>query len=103
GRGIDRLDLDNPVFARQLDVIIAGRGGNSQNNGMDANLNNFAPRLGGVYRINDATVFRSGYGLTYNAMPWARPMRGHNDYPVTPAGRTRRSDASSQSGRGESV
>jgi hypothetical protein len=83
GRGIDRLDLANPDFRRQLDVIIAGRGGNPQNNGMESSLNNFAPRLGGVYRINDATVFRSGYGLTYNAQPWARPMRGHNDYPVT--------------------
>jgi hypothetical protein len=83
GRGIDRLDLSNPVFARQLDVIIAGRGSNPQNNGMETSLNNFAPRLGGVYRLNDATVFRSGYGLTYNAQPWARPMRGHNDYPVT--------------------
>jgi hypothetical protein len=83
GRGIDRLDLANPVFARQLDVIIAGRGDNPQNNGMETSLNNFAPRLGGVYRINEATVFRSGYGLTYNAQPWARPMRGHNDYPVT--------------------
>ncbi len=83
GRGIDRLDLDNPDFRRRLDVIIAGRGGNPQNNGMETSLNNFAPRLGGVYRINDLTVFRSGYGLTYNAQPWARPMRGHNDYPVT--------------------
>jgi len=83
GRGIDRLDLANPDFRRQLDVIIAGRGGNPQTNGMETSLNNFAPRLGGVYRINDTTVFRSGYGLTYNAQPWARPMRGHNDYPVT--------------------
>ena len=83
GRGIDRLDLSNPDFNRQLDVIIAGRGNNPQNNGMETSLNNFAPRLGGVYRLNDATVFRSGYGLTYNAQPWARPMRGHNDYPVT--------------------
>jgi hypothetical protein len=83
GRGIDRLDLANPDFNRRLDVIIAGRGNNPQTNGMETSLNNFAPRLGGVYRINEATVFRSGYGLTYNAQPWARPMRGHNDYPVT--------------------
>ena len=43
----------NPDFARQLDVIVAGRGGNPQTNGMEAGLNNFAPRVGGVYRIND--------------------------------------------------
>ena len=61
GRGIDRLDLQT------LEVIIAGRGGNPQTNGLSAGLNNFAPRVGGVYRLNDKTVFRSGYGLTYNA------------------------------------
>jgi Carboxypeptidase regulatory-like domain len=77
GRGIDRIDLQT------LDVIIAGRGGNPQTNGMKAGLNNFAPRMGGVYRLNDETVFRSGYGLTYNAQAWARAMRGDNDYPVT--------------------
>jgi hypothetical protein len=83
GRGLDRLDLDNPDFARKLDVLIAGRGPNPQNNGMKAGLNNFAPRLGGVYRIDEKTVFRTGYGLTYNAQGWARAVRGDNDYPVT--------------------
>ena len=77
GRGLDRLDL------KTLDVIVAGRGGNPQNNGMKAGLNNFAPRVGGVYRINDNMVFRSGYGLTYNAQGWARAVRGDNDYPIT--------------------
>jgi hypothetical protein len=79
GRGIDRVDLSN------LQVIVAGLGGNDQNNGMEAGLNNFAPRLGGIYRLNDKTVFRSGYGITYNAQPWARALRGDNDYPVTVA------------------
>src|SRR5207247_646586 len=77
GRGLDRLDLTT------LDVIIAGRGGNPQNNGMKAALNNFAPRVGGVYRINENTVVRTGYGLTYNAQGWARAVRGDNDYPIT--------------------
>jgi Carboxypeptidase regulatory-like domain/TonB dependent receptor-like, beta-barrel len=83
GRGLDRLDLSNPDFNRRLDVLIAGRGGNPQNNGMSAGLDNFAPRVGGIYRIDDNTVFRSGYGLTYNAQGWARAVRGDNDYPVT--------------------
>jgi hypothetical protein len=77
GRGIDRLDTTN------LNVIIAGRGPNSATNGLEASLNNFAPRLGAIFRLNEQTVFRTGYGLTYNAQPWARPMRGDNDYPVT--------------------
>ena len=41
GRGIDRLDLTN---LEQLDVLIAGRGGNPQNSGMKASSDNFAPR-----------------------------------------------------------
>jgi len=77
GRGLDRLDLNT------LEVIVAGRGGNPQTNGMSAGLDNFAPRVGGVYRLNDQTVFRSGYGITYNAQAWARAVRGDNDYPVT--------------------
>jgi hypothetical protein len=85
GRGLDRLDLDNPDFNRRLDVLVAGRGNNPQNNGMSAGLDNFAPRVGGIYRIDDNTVFRSGYGLTYNAQGWARAVRGDNDYPVTVA------------------
>ena len=75
GRGLDRLDLST------LEVLVAGRGGNPQNNGMEASWNNFAPRVGAVYRFNDKTVFRTGYGLTYNAQPWARAVRGDNDYP----------------------
>ena len=51
--------------------------------GWKPSLNNFAPRVGAVYRFNDKTVFRTGYGLTYNAQPWARAVRGDNDYPVT--------------------
>jgi hypothetical protein len=77
GRGLDRLDLTT------LDVLIAGRGGNPQNNGMKMSWDNFAPRLGGIYRLNDKTVFRTGYGITYNATPWARAVRGDNDYPIT--------------------
>ena len=54
GRGLDRLDLTN------LEVIVAGRGNNPQSNGMSAGLDNFAPRVGGVFRLNEKTVFRSG-------------------------------------------
>ena len=53
GRGVDRLDLSNPDFNRQLDVLIAGRGDNPQNNGMSMSWNNFAPRLGAIYRLNE--------------------------------------------------
>jgi Carboxypeptidase regulatory-like domain/TonB dependent receptor len=77
GRGLERLDLDT------LEVILGGRGGNPKDVGLSPGLDNFAPRVGGVYRLNDQTVLRSGYGITYNAMGWARPLRGDQEYPVT--------------------
>src|SRR5262249_17222706 len=36
-----------------------------------------------AYRLNDDTVLRTGYGVTYNAQAWARAVRGDNDYPIT--------------------
>jgi hypothetical protein len=77
GRGLERLDLQT------LEVILGGRGGNPKNVGLEPGLGNFAPRIGGVYRLNDETVLRTGYGITYNAMGWARPLRGDQEYPVT--------------------
>jgi outer membrane receptor protein involved in Fe transport len=33
---------------------------------VNADKNNFAPRLGAIYRINDKTLVRGGYGIFYN-------------------------------------
>jgi hypothetical protein len=77
GRGLERLDLNT------LEVILGGRGSNPKNVGLEASKDNFAPRVGGVFRLNEKTVLRSGYGITYNAMGWARPLRGDQEYPVT--------------------
>jgi hypothetical protein len=77
GRGLERLDLDT------LEVILGGRGGNDKNVGLEASKDNFAPRVGAIYRLNQDTVLRSGYGITYNAMGWARPVRGDLQYPIT--------------------
>ena len=35
---------------------------------VEPDKNNFAPRLGLVYRLNETTVLRSGYGIFYNLM-----------------------------------
>jgi hypothetical protein len=78
-RGLERVDLDT------LEVIIGGRGGNPDDVGLTASKDNFAPRLGVVYRMNDETVIRSGYGVTYNPVPWSRVLRGDNAYPLTVA------------------
>ncbi len=74
-RGIERVDLDT------LDVLLGGRGGNPTNLGLTAGKDNFAPRVGAIYRLNENNVFRAGYGITYNPLPWTRPMRGQ--YPLT--------------------
>ena len=43
-----------------------------------------APRLGAVYRLNDKTVVRAGYGLTYDARPMGaqEAFKGLNVYPL---------------------
>ena len=73
-RGLERVDLST------LNVLVGGRGGNPDNVGLEASWDNIAPRLGMVYRFNENTVFRTGYGITYNGMPWSRPLRGQ--YPA---------------------
>jgi hypothetical protein len=75
-RGMERLDLDT------LDVLLGGVGGNPTSVGLDAAKDHFAPRIGGVYRLNDDTVVRSGYGLAFESRPWAQNFRGHASYPL---------------------
>lgn len=76
GRGIERLDLET------LQVLLGGIGGNSRSVGLDAAKDLFAPRLGAVYRLDELTVIRSGYGLTYDAKPWAENFNGRAQYPL---------------------
>ena len=45
--------------------------------------------VGAVYRINEETVVRTGYGITYNPLPFSRPLRGF--YPLTISGDFNRS------------
>jgi hypothetical protein len=74
--GLERLDLQT------LDVLLGGNGSIPKDVGLEAGKDNFAPRLGVVYRMNDDTVVRSGFGVTYNPMGWSRPLRGSH-YPLT--------------------
>jgi hypothetical protein len=76
-RGIERIDLAT------LESILGGLGGNPDDVGLDASWDNFAPRLGAIYRWNDNTVVRGGYGITYNPIPWSRALRGDQAYPIT--------------------
>jgi hypothetical protein len=75
GRGVEVLDL------RTMDVLLGGVAGIPRDVGLKTSKTNFAPRLGAAWRVNPLTVARGGYGLTYNPLPFARPLRGF--YPLT--------------------
>ncbi|MPY91156.1 MAG: hypothetical protein GEU99_25000 [Luteitalea sp.] len=74
-RGIERLDFET------FDVLLGGRGDVPEDVGIDAKTLYIAPRIGAAYRLDEHTVFRAGYGVTYNPLPWSRPLRGF--YPLT--------------------
>ena len=71
-RGFEQLDLNT------FQVLLPANSGDA---GYESQKNLFAPRLGAAYRLNDDTVFRAGYGRTFNPMPWSRPLRGF--YPAS--------------------
>jgi outer membrane receptor protein involved in Fe transport len=74
-RGLERWDpATNQVF-------LGGLGNIPRNAGISTNEGLFAPRLGLAYKVGDNTVFRVGYGLTPNPLPFSRPLRGL--YPAT--------------------
>jgi Carboxypeptidase regulatory-like domain/TonB dependent receptor-like, beta-barrel len=57
-------------------VSVGGLGDVPPGLGITTSHKLFAPRFGLAYRLNNATVIRTGYGITYNPMPLARPLRG---------------------------
>lgn len=75
GRGLERWDPSTNL------VTIGGLGNIPMNNGLSVSKKLFAPRLGLAYRLNDATVIRAGYSVSYNPMALSRPLRGL--YPAT--------------------
>ncbi len=79
GWGMERLDLNT------LDMVLGGLGGNPRNVGLDAPKDFIAPRVGAVYRIDDKTVLRSGYGLMYDgqSMIGEFAFYGYRSYPLT--------------------
>jgi hypothetical protein len=64
------------------EALIGGKGGIPQDNGVGYSKKLFAPRLGFAYQLDDDTVIRTGYGITYHSHPWgAQALRGW--YPLT--------------------
>ena len=66
-------------------LVLAGIGGNPMNMGMQKNWKYFAPRLGISYRLNNATVIRTGFGVSYTPFPdntyaYNFPVKQNNQY-----------------------
>jgi outer membrane receptor protein involved in Fe transport len=75
-RGIERLDYNT------YEVLLGGLGSTPEDVGIDVKKFYVAPRLGAVYRFNEDTVLRAGYGRTFNPLPWGRPMRGSYPFDI---------------------
>ena len=74
-RGLERWDpYTNNVY-------VGGFGDQPWDVGMSVSHRNFAPRVGFAYRVRDNWVIRSGYGITWDPLPFSRPLRGL--YPAT--------------------
>jgi hypothetical protein len=50
-------------------LVIAGVGGNPSDLGLEKHFKDFAPRLGIAYRLNEKTVIRTGFGISYAPFP----------------------------------
>ncbi|MEO8026312.1 MAG: TonB-dependent receptor [Bryobacteraceae bacterium] len=66
-------------------LVIAGVGNNPSDLGMKARYTNFAPRLGIAYRLNEKTVIRTGFGISYTPFPdntyaYNYPIRANNQF-----------------------
>jgi len=66
-------------------LVIAGVGGNPDNLGMKKRWALFAPRIGVAYRMNEKTVIRSGFGISYAPFPdntyaYNFPVKQNNAY-----------------------
>ncbi len=66
-------------------LIIAGVGNNPMDLGLDKHYKDFAPRLGIAYRLNDKTVIRTGFGISFAPFPdntyaYNFPVKQNNAY-----------------------
>src|SRR5207253_3194560 len=76
--------FSNYDFARNQ-LVIAGIGGNPKNLGMENHWNYVAPRIGLAYRLDNRTVVRAGFGMSYTSFPdntyaYNYPVRANNVY-----------------------
>jgi hypothetical protein len=75
GKGLERYDPSTNL------LYLGGRGDVPVDTGFTVSKKLFAPRVGLAYRLGENTVIRSGYGISYDPIPFSRPLRGF--YPLT--------------------
>jgi hypothetical protein len=76
GLGIESYDPNTN------EVLVGGKGGIPRDAGVGYSKKLFAPRVGFAYQLDNSTVIRSGYGLTFHSHPWgSQALRGW--YPLT--------------------
>jgi hypothetical protein len=75
GKGLERYDPTTNL------LYLGGRGNTPVDAGFTVSKKLFAPRFGFAYRLGEKTVIRSGYGISYDPIPYSRPLRGF--YPLT--------------------
>ncbi len=64
-------------------MMICGRGNTPEDCGIGISNKYFSPRLGLAYRASNTFVIRAGYGLNYEANPFAFVRNAIRNYPVT--------------------
>lgn len=62
---VERNDQATNFDLSSNQILLAGRGGNSRSL-IRPDKNNFAPRFGFAFRLNDRTSLRGGYGIYYS-------------------------------------
>ena len=75
GKGLEQYDPATNT------VLLGGLGGNPKSLGTRTQKNMLEPRVGVAYQWNDKTVFRAGFGTTFDTFPILRATRGA--YPAT--------------------
>ena len=68
-------------------LLLGGLGNNPMHPlGVTSSKKLFAPRLGLAYQINDKTVVRTAFGISYDTLPLERPLRGFYPYTIGETG-----------------
>jgi Carboxypeptidase regulatory-like domain/TonB dependent receptor-like, beta-barrel len=72
------------VYDTATNTLVLGGLGNNPTHplGVGSSKKLFAPRLGLAYQLNDKTVIRSAFGITYDTIPLERPLRGFWPYTI---------------------